>query len=104
MAQFIYFLPGFVKMAASADDLIDAGLGYAVAELGIDSNFHTKDGPDGGNGLCLFTQARYGSNPPAHYAPDKQTWRKGPDGKFWVGVLNDAPPGPDDLKRERMIS
>jgi len=104
MANFIYFIPQIAKQAVSIDDLKAVGLEYAMGHLGIDSNFHTTDGPSGEPGVCFVTTSTPGPHRMAHYRPDEQTWKKGSGGKFWVGMWNDDRPGPDDLRREHLIA
>lgn len=97
MNSFLYYFPGgapvITREAAAA-----AGLGYALPETGGATCCGTNAGPDGGAG----TVAVFAGNTPAAYTPEAQAWRKGPQGKYWVGYWKDRKPGEADLRREHV--
>lgn len=82
----------------SPADVSAAGLDYAMDGRGFLPR-NISAGPGGGAGIILAFDRHDGQIPAVRYAADAQTWRKGPAGKFWVGVDNDDHPGPDDLIR-----
>lgn len=94
MPGFLYFLPT-PKRIATAEDLVAAGLSHALNGPGVEG-CHTFAGPSKAEGVVVVIP---GDGHTASYKPDEQTWRKGPGGKYWVGYLNGAKPGPDDLLR-----
>lgn len=102
MPQFTYFIETG-RQACSPGDLRDAGIDYAMWSPSAFSHLLTTSGPEGKGGM-LVQCLPDGASTMVRYEPDKQSWRKGPGvpPKYWVGVDNDAKPGPDDLKRQRV--
>lgn len=96
MASFVYFLPN-QNGAATNQVLIEVGLAHAIYGAGPQSA-QCNNGPGGTAGLIVV--ADHPRKADCMYWPDRQTWRKSPDGKFWVGHMNDARPGPEDLARD----
>lgn len=98
MAQFLYFLPG-----ASGLDLGKSNLcaGYGLEEMaggGKPGERRNARGPEAQEGILVRAAAE---ERPLEYAPDRQTWANA--GKYWIGMWNDAKPGPEDLGRETML-
>lgn len=63
-------------------------------------------GPDGITG-CLW-YLRDSLNPTSQpskiaYLKDAQTWRRGPNGDFWIGFTKGSPPRPSDLVRRTVF-
>lgn len=97
MPQFLYFVPSD-RPQLSPQDLKACGLGY----LGLRANPTAKGtkGPDDKVGLIFD-----GNGGSASYKPDQQTWQAGPDGKYFVGRVNNEPaPGPVDLQKKRFVA
>ncbi len=102
MARFIYFLP-IDRGAPDPADFVAAGLAYALnGDKGGPTGTQTTKGPGNVSGILCAVNGP--GDPPPMYHPDRQTWRQGPGAKFWIGLDNDAKPGPDDLARPRIIS
>ncbi len=51
-------------------------------------------GPDGESGRLYAID----DSVRIRYAPDQQTWRRGPGGKYWLGYDNAAKPTPASLR------
>jgi hypothetical protein len=105
LSTFLYFLPRAITNAVQdKQELIDAGITYVEPEFGGASN-HTASGPGGLSGVIWSMKMPDGSpGPEPRHQPDKQTWRKHPSGKYWVGIQNDARPTPETLTRGKMVS
>ena len=116
MSGFFYYLPGVEADQFKTDGEIDkvwltgVGLGhlYDVDIWGRDLVGSTvrANGPDGGSGICLYCRP---VNPPrdervTQFKPEKQTWRKGIGGDFWVGLVSEDPPTPECLARSEQFS
>lgn len=106
MGAFLYFLPAPPdKQSVSPPDLTAAGLGYVMDEGRSFTAIATSAGPNGGSGILIGFVGDDGGEPALRFNADSQAWRKSGDGKFWVGLQNDADkPGPNDLARKRVIS
>lgn len=98
MPAFLYFLPTDQR-AASAALLKSVGLEYSLATNESVGSRFTTSGLDGKAGLVVAHDA---DGMDAAYQPEKQIWRKGKGGKFYVGRTKDVPIGPENLKRERL--
>jgi hypothetical protein len=103
MTSFLYYVPGHQKDMISPEEIAKAGLGYVF------DNPHTatcnslrSSGPDGKAGAIITDHSRIepGRN---QYKPDAQTWAINHDHGFWVGIWNEAMPGPDDLQRKKLV-
>lgn len=92
--RFLYFLPGVP--GCNPRMLLQRGLTSRFATAGGALMEHcivtVPEGPDGRG--CIVAQ---GAQTPA-YRPDQQTWEQCEH--FWIGVENDARPGPKDLARD----
>lgn len=104
MAGFLYFIPRTDgRQTLENADLEAAGLGYATTAAGVDCQFlpagRFAPAPDLA-GVLVSPQAP--GAPPPRLEPDKQLWRKGPKGRYWVGMAADARPAPADLQRSRV--
>lgn len=97
MRRFLYFLPGLP--GANAGMLAERGLLNRFTSSGSSLLEHCitacPEGPAGGGCIVALGQR------PAAYEPGSQRWIEGE--KCWVGI-EDAPPRPDDLVREVIIS
>lgn len=91
---FLYYLPN--RKPLNARDLRTA-LPHAFEARSFPTAVEVTRGPDGKAGMIAADSARHEQN--IAYLPELQTWRQAPGG-IWVGLFNDAPPGPDDLVRE----
>lgn len=99
-ASFLYFVPrNSTVPIQSVDQLKEADLSYILPLNKGMVSVHTLSGP-GAQGGALVTID--GSTP--KYDAEKQIWRKGLNGKYWVGYWNDKKPTPDDLLREKSLS
>lgn len=86
----------------------DRGARHPLANVGLADHAAAADskpigdGPDATGGI-LFGWLK--PRVPFQFAPDLQTWTPAaasedlPAGRFWVGVWNDSPPTPEDLRR-----
>ena len=90
MAQPIYFVEGVASVGRQ--QAADMGLAGVLPQI---TAKQTARGPSGGGGaLASVTAERLA------FSPNEQTWRKLPGRTLWFGWWNDAPPGPEDLKRD----
>jgi hypothetical protein len=104
MPGFLYFLPS-AGQTLSSDDLLRAGLGYAMPEPAAFTPIQLGSGPAGDSPGFLMSMDGPTPSPRVLYRPAEQIWRKAGGGAFWVGLWKDDPrPGPDDLARGQMIS
>lgn len=96
MAGFLYYIPA--ESGCTARVIERCGLAYALPADGKGVTTRGCIGPDGDKGVCA---ARAGEDMEQHvgYFADRQTWRKGPEGRYWIGVVNDARPTPEALER-----
>ncbi len=83
--MFHYFLPT-PKKALLAEDLVAAGLAHALDDRRSVNCLHTFSGPGDSPGVVCTVDDKLH---PA-YKPAEQTWRKGPGGKYWVGMAKGA--------------
>jgi hypothetical protein len=91
VGAFLYFVEG--RPAIGPTDL--GALGLADVAKGAQLAFAgTSQGPSGKSGV-IFAFA--GDEP--RYMPAAQTWRRAPNGLFWLGIETEHLPGPDDLAR-----
>ena len=105
MNGFVYFLPGH-----ASHDLTGVSARCGPEVLGVFAGAKPAVtlgvGPEGEGALFTLPEV-----PPERrrYAPEEQTWRKAPPppggapGALWVGMWNDARPGPEDLARPDLI-
>jgi hypothetical protein len=117
VAQPLYYLPGVSRKALAPDGnlvrsiLGSRGIGDTFRDvIGIAADCGITDvtgtGPDGGSGCILCYQTLDGSLPESTgFDPDKQTWTEaeGVDGGLWLGLTNDSPPTPEDMRRKKQI-
>ncbi|HEX4793721.1 MAG TPA: hypothetical protein VH370_08020 [Humisphaera sp.] len=93
----LYFLVDHPKQIVTANDAIDWGLGHVCTPRSAVECTRDSNGPGGHGGVTTSIDFSGG-----RYRPEKQTWIAGPDGKWWVGYINDERPGPDELARKKM--
>lgn len=76
-------------------DVVDVQRELSISEI-------TASGPGGASGTLLVPLAA-GREPPVRlgFKPDFQTWHDEAD--FWLGFDREAPPGPEDLAREKQV-
>ncbi len=98
MAGFLYFLPGQNRGIKIAD-LQAAGLGYAF-ERRMSPREVLGGGPDGNPGVVVADPE---SVPDIGYYADRQTWRKIPGSRNWLGYLTHNRPTPADLQRDQVL-
>lgn len=117
MSGFFYFLPcGEDQFPTQTDGPITSGLleRFGLGHLRdcemwgrdlVPSRVHAN-GPNGGGGVCLYARPAQsiGDEAITQYMPQKQTWRKGIGGEFWIGATNDDPPSPQDLARRSGVT
>lgn len=100
MAGFLYFIPT-QKPLLEVQDFIDAGLRHALADNGVSSV--QGGGPGEEPGRLVRADRRSGEGQAKmRYDAVKQTWKKAPSGKYWVGFWNDDRPTPEDLARPQV--
>lgn len=99
MAGLFYYLPGCAKPTADEADLKALGLGHAITSKGLTS-LRVDQGPDQGKGLIVVPE--WHGAPRPHRHAEGTEWRKGTDGKWWVGYVNDSRPEPMDLVRSQV--
>lgn len=89
--MFLYF--------TSNGDVPPAELDYAL-ERGRVTVRQVSAGPDGrpGKVMCDVGFDRCG------YYEDQQDWRQIPGTSHWLGVFRDAVPGPEQLRRDKMLA
>lgn len=96
--QFLYYRPGQARQV-TLDDVQRWGLGYAFDRKPHSAPCMNRT-PDGGSGYVFQHQAD-GEVPQMNI--DKQTWRKMPGERLgapvYVGVWNEAKPGPGELAK-----
>ncbi len=95
MAGFLYYIPGQTR-EITRDEVGRLGLGYAFPGAMSPCQVHS-DGPDGGAGVVVADPAKVGK---IGCYLQQQTWSRDPGLDVWVGIYNDARPGPADLERE----
>ena len=99
MAGFLYFIPGLnqpmTPKVISERDELSVVLRDATFEHGI-----APKGPDGGPGTIFCVS---GTRPNLAVNRDTQTWIE-VKGSHWLGYDNNDKPGPDDLRRKKLVS
>jgi len=95
VAPFLYFLPG--EHIASAQVFSRVGLG-AVLGSGVGAASVECLGPDERQGVLAWVEPWPGAEHPRYDAAG-QTWRRVEGGKYWLGFVTGALPGPDELLR-----
>lgn len=100
-SEFVYFIPNSAKRVLNAADLRALGLAYALEGDSVVSR-EIDVGPQNLPGVLAMSSTSPTAMP--HCTPQRQRWRKGPGGKYWVGMDVDAPPGPGELVRARSYS
>jgi hypothetical protein len=94
MNAFLYYVPGHVQQTITPADVNKAGLSYAFPNsTPAFCNAMPGSGPDGSAGAIWTDSERY------QYDKARQTWEKHGTAGYWVGVWNDAKPGPGDLEK-----
>jgi len=94
MGGYLYYVPG----AGHDVDYHAAGLDYAFDDRSPTRCPVTR-GPDGAAGVVVSCDEPMR----VRYVPAEQTWGPVPGTEAWVGYWRDAPPGPGDLERARML-
>lgn len=92
------------------DVLADCGLADVLADCRVVNTdvilSGCEKGPGGVPGIVI-TPIPVGREltETVQYRPQKQTWAEvaGPKARHWIGWLTDAPPGPDDLRRKKLV-
>ena len=99
MNSYLLFLPN-AKNRATA--LQEASLSSVA---GGEKWFESPSTPSDEPGLfCAWGDPKNPANDVALvYDPSRQTWKRGPGGKWWLGIQNDRRPGPNDLRRANQI-
>jgi hypothetical protein len=97
--SFLYFVPGGGDRLPPAE-LEKLGLGYALPAEGEPLG-RKSSGPEGQVGF-LFDPTPGAETPPAFLA-EGQTWRKGPEGKYWVGFNKATRPIEAVMRRPKFI-
>lgn len=112
MSQPLYFLPGTFRnqLVSQNGDLSPAVLsarGIAAVFADVRAReFYACDvtkGPGDHSGVMLAYQAVDGNLPNTKYAPHHQSWQEVAAG-LWIGIDNDSPPKPDDLRRSKTVA
>ena len=101
MAGFLYFIPEQVE-PPELEKLRAGGLAYAFEKSPTYREVKGA-GPSGVPGMILAADAGEGTELIGFY-PARQTWRKHPAGKAWVGYWNDHRPEPTDLQRRDLLT
>ncbi len=111
--NFAYFVP--LNMPLKPEDVIKTGLGDVLRDrltntdlsgLGRLSVASVSNGPGGHNGTFLQCRSEAADDEDAEpvavgYFPKTQTWEQA--GGYWLGYDPAHLPGPDDLRRDRVI-
>jgi hypothetical protein len=104
MTSFLYYVPGHQAEMISHEQIIKAGIGYVFDKPGdVTVNLLRSSGPDGKSGAIITNPLRIepGRN---QFKPDLQMWLPpAVEGGVWVGMWNDAQPGPENLQRRKML-
>ena len=116
MSQPLYFLAGVTREQLAGDQQFETKLNRALlAERGLAGVFsdvpdqdavayEVHDAPDGKSGCMLYYKTATGKEPLTHqYRPSAQTWHQVGE-KVYIGIENDAPPTPEDLRRKNVAS
>jgi hypothetical protein len=100
MHSYLLFLPNQSNQATA---LAAAGLSSIA---GGERWFPQPSSPSNEPGLfCAWGDPRNPADDVAMvYDLSRQTWKRGPGGKWWIGVQNDKRPGPSDLARAKSIN
>lgn len=96
--QFLYFIPGVPVV--SEKTLKDTGL-IDVISHNYEHRTISANGPDGLSGVIFWTQPQGSAD--LLYKPDKQSWIKSNNGRFYLGYYKDSRPSEQELGRERQI-
>lgn len=94
---FLYYIPGGSRSVRIGDV---PALAYAF-DGAIIAREVIGAGPDGKTGVVI-ADASTPAEKLGYYA-DQQTWRRVPRTDYWVGFETADPPGPDSLRRKRML-
>lgn len=94
-----YYLPGEAPVTPAR--LAEAGISYALG-AGGHPQAGMSPGPDGGRGK-VFCLPGAGQTGPDLQQAAKASWAKIPGATAWVGFDPSAPPGPDELARDRVF-
>jgi hypothetical protein len=101
MRGLIYYLPG--RRQANREDLVAAGLGYALEREGGPSCAACEKGPDGAAGCVFSLPGLDGQAPGVQAIAAGVHWQRIPGSAAWVGFNSEAPPGPADLVRRKSL-
>ncbi len=107
MAGLLYYVPDHSGQM-TAGDACKIGLTHAFGHLkdeGLQCNEAYNNGPDakdGGSGAGTVIADPLFSGKLGVY-PDRQTWRKVPGSKAYVGYYTDDPPKPADVARVQVL-
>lgn len=99
MHQFVYFIPNVVFNDENQQEQIIASAGLSDRFPGGRAGRMAGKGPNDKPGFFFARDSTCCS-----YKPDLQTW-SGPfgPGGYWIGYRTDAPPGPEDLARDKQF-
>jgi len=99
----LYYLPGKPMLTRRRVD--DAGLGYLLDGRGGPGPTVAamSPGPDGLAGAVFTIASRRGHGAPETTLADKAKWSRIPGTEAWLGVVEDALPGPEDLQRSEIV-
>jgi hypothetical protein len=94
--MFLYFIPNHPRGSVTRADMLAAGLGHALRGENDPTSTSLRAGPGGTEGMLVTSN----DDDVTSYNPSTQTWAKGPDGRYWAGVINSRKPGPVSLMRK----
>lgn len=102
MASFSIFIPG--KRGANPQHLKDCGLDSLLVDGAPVMADVLQHGPDGGEGvLCTWDDPL---DPDKNQSPgvnlQRQTWKKSPEGNYWIGWETERPVRPTDIQRKKI--
>jgi len=101
MSGFLYWLPKHDKATISTQEIAAAGLSYAFEGSKACNPLH-GDAPGGNRGgAIIFDPIR---TPRNGFNDSLQTWQPHGTAGYWVGMWNDAKPGPSDLLKAKPLS
>jgi hypothetical protein len=103
MTGFLYFLPEFAGQSVSPAQIESAGLGYAFENKGKKVALPLSNGPGGNPGMLLGNTDKLEVGR-IKFDRDRQTWVNYAAAGYWVGMWNEAKPGPADLLRSKPLS
>lgn len=104
MSGILYYLPGQPSIVRA--ELEPLGLGHLLEPGGPGPSVTQAlgHGPDGGDGCYFSVPGRGGRGEAPARDAEKARWSPVEGSRAWIGVLEGARPGPEDLAREGQLA